>query len=80
LRNLKTLALDELEGVFRRLDTVLEGFWYIAEAMGRPVGLVVVSDAGKRRRPRWSGCRGLGLPGRVEDRQSDRGPGSLHSV
>ena len=43
--DLKSLDLDELEGEFRRLDTVLEGFWYIAESMPSPVALVLVSDA-----------------------------------
>jgi hypothetical protein len=46
--DLKTLDLDQLEGEFRRLDTVLEGFWFIAEAMGSPVGMMVVADARER--------------------------------
>ena len=47
---LKDLDLDELEGDFRRLDTVLEAFWHITDAMGSPVGMMVVTDARERAR------------------------------
>jgi hypothetical protein len=48
--DLKDLDLDQLEGEFRRLGTVLEGFWYIAEAMDSVVGMMVVTDARERAR------------------------------